>query len=144
MADSGSIREQLRRNAVALTSLVVAVTSLGYVAWRNELTERNRNVRAAGFEILMQLGELQVLADQAHYAGDRERGDPIVGWGRVLMARDLADFMGPEVKRSTEALHARWTEDWDALGEEPGAGERITAAIEATRGAVRAELDALD
>ena len=45
-----SIRQQLRANAVALISLVVALSSLGYNTWRNEQTEENRSIRVAGFE----------------------------------------------------------------------------------------------
>ena len=47
-----TFREQLRSNAVALISLTVALSSLGYNTWRNERTEHNRNIRAAAFEIL--------------------------------------------------------------------------------------------
>jgi hypothetical protein len=39
---------QLRDNLVAITSLVVALSALGYNTWRNERTERNRNIRTAG------------------------------------------------------------------------------------------------
>ena len=52
-----SILEQLRRNTVALISLVVAISSLSYNTWRNEATEENRNLRVAAFEILLKLGE---------------------------------------------------------------------------------------
>lgn len=41
------MREQIRNNAVALISLVVALAALGYNTWRNERTEANRNLRAA-------------------------------------------------------------------------------------------------
>jgi len=34
---------QLRRNIVALISLTIAISSLGYNTWRNEHTEDNRN-----------------------------------------------------------------------------------------------------
>jgi hypothetical protein len=50
-----TLRQQLRSNAVALTSLLIALTSLGYNTWRNEHTEHNRNIRAAAFEILTKL-----------------------------------------------------------------------------------------
>ena len=40
-----TVGRQLRDNAVALISLVVALGSLGYNTWRNERTEHNRNVR---------------------------------------------------------------------------------------------------
>lgn len=46
------MREQLRNNLVALISLFIALSALGYNTWRNERTERNRNIRAAGFESL--------------------------------------------------------------------------------------------
>ena len=42
-------REQLQRNAVALISLFVAVSSLSYNTWRNEQSEFNRNQRQASF-----------------------------------------------------------------------------------------------
>ena len=47
------IREQLRRNTVALISLAVAITSLAYNSWRNEVSEGNRNSRTVGIEMLI-------------------------------------------------------------------------------------------
>ena len=40
-----SLKEQFRRNMVALISLVIAITSLGYNTWRNEASEANRTQR---------------------------------------------------------------------------------------------------
>ena len=57
-----NIKKQVRRNAVALISLVVAITSIGYNTWSNEHSEFNRNQRQASFQILLTLGELQELA----------------------------------------------------------------------------------
>src|SRR5439155_9354534 len=54
-----SLRQQLRDNAVALISLVVALGSLAYNTWRNERTEHNRNVRTAAFELLTRVAELE-------------------------------------------------------------------------------------
>ena len=62
-----SILEQLRRNTVAVISLVVAISSLSYNTWRNEATEENRNLRVAAFEILLKLGELQQVVFHSHY-----------------------------------------------------------------------------
>ncbi|MDH3303608.1 MAG: hypothetical protein OEM50_00145 [Gammaproteobacteria bacterium] len=59
MSNIITIREQLRRNAVALISLVVAITSLGYNTWRNEASEHNRNQRLLSIEVLPNAGELQ-------------------------------------------------------------------------------------
>ncbi len=43
---------QVRQHSVALISLAIAQSSLGYNTWRNEQTEANRNARAAGIEQL--------------------------------------------------------------------------------------------
>ena len=56
-----NLLSQLQRNAVAIISLVVALTSLGYNTWRNEQSEGNRNQRFASFMILSKLNELQQL-----------------------------------------------------------------------------------
>ena len=69
--ERNSIIDQLRRNAVALISLVIAVSSLSYNTWRNEKTEDNRNQRFAAFEILLKLGELQQVVFHHHYDKDK-------------------------------------------------------------------------
>jgi hypothetical protein len=60
-----AIRDQLRDNMVALTSLVIALSALGYSTWRNELTELNQNIRDAGFELLTEIGSLQQMMSAA-------------------------------------------------------------------------------
>jgi len=59
------MRNQLRDNMVALISLIIALSALGYTTWRNELTERNRNIQDAGFELLAQIGSLQQMMSAA-------------------------------------------------------------------------------
>lgn len=56
---STKLIEQLRRNRVALISLVVAITSLSYNTWRNEASEDNRTQRLVSIEILLKIGELE-------------------------------------------------------------------------------------
>jgi len=65
-----SFLSQARNNAVALISLVVALSSLGYNTWRNEHTERNQNVRTAGFDILTKLAEFERVVFLAQYDRD--------------------------------------------------------------------------
>ena len=88
-----SIGSQVRRNAVALISLVIALSSLGYNTWRKEQTEHNRNIRQAGFEMLLHIGELQRIVYLAHYDRDEQGGNPRKGWVEVLVLRDLAELM---------------------------------------------------
>jgi len=61
MSASSTFKEQVRRNMVALISLAIAVTGLGYNTWRNEASEHNRNQRLVSIELLLMLGDLQQL-----------------------------------------------------------------------------------
>ena len=133
MADYNSIREQLRRNAVALMSLVVAVSGLSYNTWRNEITEENRNLRHAAFEVLLKLGELQQVTFHAHYDRDEVRGNPRTGWAYVLTIRDLSAVMSMPVQDQADDLLAVWGGHWEGLGREQDSADAIIAAIDSTR-----------
>ena len=128
-----SIGEQIRRNTVAIVSLAVAISALGYNSWRNELSEQNRNVRAAGFEALVTLGELQQIVFFAHYDDDVDRGNPRAGWTRVIVLEDLAALMPDEAAGSVSQLKSIWAENWTGLGSENDAEQRISAAIDEAR-----------
>lgn len=138
------IREQLRNHAVALISLTVAVAALGYSTWRNERTEVNRNLRAAGFELLSEIGSLQQVVFYAHYNAGDARGDARMGWADVLTIQDLAALMPAEVGREAGALQDAWQSGWTGLGESEPEHERIDAAIERLRRATLAALAELD
>ena len=80
-----TVREQFRRNAVALISLTVAVTSLGYNTWRNEASEHNRNQRLVSIELLLMLGDLQQLTLDRHYGkGIDAEATLREAWSKVL------------------------------------------------------------
>lgn len=132
--------EQIKRNSVAIISLVVALSSLGYNTWRNELTEHNRNIRTASFEVLKALGELQIIADHAHYEKDQQQGNPITGWGRVLLIRDLCHVISVPATEAANGLHKHWGGHWSNLGQRSASIEVITSSIDRVRQNV---LDAL-
>lgn len=137
------MRRQLRDNLVAITSLVVAFSALSYNTWRNERTERNRNIRVAGIELLQEIGSLQQIIFYAHYAEGDARGDPRMGWADVLTIQDLSTMMPPDVEREARELRAAWEVDADGLLDDEGAFLRIDGAIEEFRQAALAELRAL-
>lgn len=139
-----SIREQLRSNAVALVSLAVALSSLGYNTWRNERTEHNRNVRTAAFEMLMRAGDLERVAFLAQYDRDAHGGSPRAGWTDVLAIRDLSALVpGPVAARATE-LQKAWGDNWEGLGkDDETAVSRIDDAIGRLREASLATLRSL-
>ncbi|MCB1866391.1 MAG: hypothetical protein KDG50_13315 [Chromatiales bacterium] len=132
-----TILTQLRRNAVALISLFVALTSLGYNTWRNEQTEANRNQRQAAFEVLLKLGELQQLVFHSHYDRDVERGNPRAGWAHVLTIMDLAEVLGGALSQRIHALSAVWEANWEALeSSEQGTAAVLDAIQQARTGTV--------
>lgn len=135
--------EALRKNLIALLSLVVAVGALSYGAYRNEQSEQNRNVRVACFEVLKNLGELQTLVHYAHYDKDPKAGNPIGGWGRVLLIQDLAMVLPEPMPTSTQRLFRTWQGNFEEIGvgEEPT--ERILAGIREARSATLAVLKGL-
>ena len=146
MANSGTgILQQVHRNAVALISLVVALTSLGYNTWRNELTEANRNQRQSAFEILLKLGELQQVVFHSHYDRDTaDKGNPRTGWAYVLVVNDLAHVLESPMPALTDRLRGVWGEHWSRLGTEQTSADAILAEIDTVREETLRQLHALD
>ena len=137
-----NIKEQVRRNAVALISLVVAITSLGYNTWRNEHSEFNRNQRLASFQILLTLGELQELV--FHNIYDPEfinAGNARTGWALVLTLRDLSQVIDGDVAGRGVDLHGTWDDCWRGIEDQDGDSEKaVNEAITALRDATLARL----
>jgi len=132
-----NLRQQMRTNAVALISLAVALSSLSYNTWRNERTEANRNVRLAAFEVLKNLGELQVIVNFAYFAKNEQLGNPVLGWGHVALISDLSQLLpAPAPERAEKLLHV-WQADWQQVRDDQSSVERITAEIDQSRDAVR-------
>jgi len=138
------MNHQIRRHSVAIISLVVALSSLGYNTWRNEQTEANRNVRTAGIQLLLTLGELDQVVFFSHYEMDSERGSPRAGWAYVLTIADLASLTSEPVSRSSGALFDAWQSNWPGLGSDDAAEERISARIADLRRETLGALAALD
>jgi len=132
-----TIREQLHANAVALISLVVALGSLGYNTWRNEQTEENRSVRLAAFEVLKNLGELQVVVNFAFFAKNEQFGHPMAGWGRVALISDLSQVLPAPAPEYAEKLRQGWQANWQQIGNDEASVDRITTEIDQSREAVR-------
>ena len=139
------LREQLQRNAVALISLVVAISSLAYNTWRNEASEYNRNQRLISLEILRNVGELQQVVYHRHWDMDeRDKGNPLTGWALVLTIRDLATVLDGDVPESGEALWRTWDADSPGLGDDREAYDRIIDALGGVREDTHALLQGLD
>jgi hypothetical protein len=137
------VRRQIRDNLIALISVAIALSALGYNTWRNERTERNRNIRVAGIELLREIGSLQQIIFYAHYAEGDQRGDPRMGWADVLTINDLAALMPADVMRDAAQLRATWEADSAGLIDHDDAFARIDGVIDTLRQTTLAELRAL-
>jgi hypothetical protein len=155
-----TFKEQIRSNSLALISLAVAFTALGYNTWRNEATESHRNLREASFRVLESLGELQEVADHRYYYLPFENNDGregelrLRGFGRVTMVRDLMGLMPRPAPEASDNLFHLWNKHFNALAEldksgrhsEPAkkAEKELATAIREARGAVIEVLVMLD
>jgi hypothetical protein len=132
--NSNTIWQQIRRNAVALISLVVAFSALGYNTWRNEKSEENRNHRQASFEILLKLNQLQQVVFHRRYDNDdTDRGNPRVGWTIVLTIRDLSQLLDPPLPEMADGLQATWGDNWENTGEDQASVDAVLESADGMR-----------
>ena len=134
--DRAFIWRQVKVNIVAIVSVIVALTGLGYNTWRNEHTERNRNTRIAAFETLKSLGEAQIIVEYAHFKKNRQLGDPLQGVGRALYIRDLAGVLPAPAPEYAEQLWIAWRDNADKVEGDTEAMIAITDEIQRLRLAV--------
>ena len=145
MANKNNFIEQVRRNLVALISLVIAITSLTYNTWRNEQSEENRTQRLVAIEILLKLGQLQQLVYHNHYDGDvDDKGNLRTGWTLVLTVKDIAQILEAPMPAAADSLHGVWNDNYKALPRSEDAKDAIEDSIESLRSDTLAMLKALD
>ncbi len=137
------IGEQIRRNMVAIVSLTVALSGLGYNTWRNEKSERNSNIRMAGFEIMVEVGELRRVVFFSHYDQHQELGNPRTGWAHVLTIYDLSQLMPSPVPKEAGKLKAAWEAQWSNLGIADESVEIINMALDGYRNVVLSSIEEL-
>ena len=138
-----TLRQQLRANAIAILSLVVALSSLSYTAWRTERSEANRTTRQAAFQMLVALGQMQEVIYRAHYDHDAVHGNPRSGWVYVRTINDFSATMPAPVPARAQALLESWRDHWEGLGEHEADATAIDDALDGCRLAVVESLRAL-
>lgn len=138
------IPQQVKTHAVALISLMTALSGLFYNNWRDHQNERNHNMRNAAFEVLKDLGELQTIVNYAHYDDDATKGNPIEGWKYAIQVRDLSHLLSPHSQLQGKQLYVVWPRDWAALGQDQLSEQRISQQISVTRDTVLATIHAIE
>ncbi|WP_371377579.1 hypothetical protein [Thalassotalea aquiviva] len=132
-ASKVSIQQQLKNHLIAIISLFIAVSSLAYNTWRNEVTEYNRNVRTSSFEVLMSLTQLQLLIDYAFYDDNNTKQDPIKGWSYVLYMEDLAQTISPQTESQIDDLKSTWQQHWQQVDNNKESVDLLTKEISESR-----------
>jgi len=137
--------DQLQRNSVALISLAIAISSLGYNTWRNEASEHNRNQRVVSIEVLRNIGELQQLVYHSHWdMEDRDKGNPLTGWALVLTIKDLSQLLDGDAPDAGTALWKVWDDNWQLLGDDREGYDKIIDGLAGVRQSTNALLRSLD
>lgn len=134
---------QVNNNLVALISLVLAITSLGYNTWRNETTEVQRNWRDASFQILTEIGELNQIILMRRYFSPAEQTESassqdgnripqpeswVRGWGNVTMVRDISTVLPEPLPAQGQQLFDQWQHHAGALHDRSDPEAREEAA----------------
>ena len=125
-----SIITQIRNNFIAIISLIIAITALYYNTWRNEQTEKNRNTRMAAFEVLKELGELQIIVNYSHYQPGKEMRNPFLGWGHIALISDLGQLLSNPVPDHVKTLTEVWSKNWEKIPTNDEAADSITNEID--------------
>jgi len=142
-----TIRQQIQNNLVALISIFIAVSSLGYNTWRNEKSEEQRNIRHAAFRVLESLGDAQEVVNSRYYylPFNQEIGSEgelrIRGYGSVAMVHDLMMIMPEPGPSAGEALNASWLAHFPELDQLDDSGAHTATAKEAERELTRSITD---
>ena len=128
-----TIKMQLKNNFVAIISLTVAIIALLYTAWREETTERNRTTRTAGFEVLMRLGELQIIVNHVYYQKDNVLANPYLGWGQISLISDLSQLLPQPVPETVKKLLIVWSNNWKKISTDEKATTLVSDQIDTSR-----------
>ncbi|MCL1139007.1 hypothetical protein [Shewanella pneumatophori] len=128
----------------AVFSMLFALIGFSYNVWRMEITEYNNNVRAASFELLLQLSELESIVYAAHYDQDPILGSPRNGWVKVNLIADLSMITEPELSMAANNLKQSWQSNWEQVANDEASAQAVVTKIDATRAKVRHLLTQLD
>jgi hypothetical protein len=131
-----TITTQISNHLIAIISLCVAIIALSYNTWRNEQTEKNRNIRTAAFEVLKELGELQIVINYSHYQPNKEMGNTYLGWGYIALINDLGQLLPQPIPEKVKILTDDWGVNWGKIKTDEAATDKISNEVDKTRESV--------
>jgi len=129
-------KQQIQHNLVAIISLFAAISGLFYDHWRDQISEHNQNMRAAAFEVLQSLGELQTVVNYAHFDHNQERGSAIEGWKYAVQVKDLSQLLDNNSAAKSQLLYDTWQQEWEDLHTSKESEAKVSQKISHARSAV--------
>ncbi len=111
-----SIKNQLKQNVIAITSLLVALTGLTANISYMEHKERNSNLRTASFQVLIELSALEQITFHLQYDTESAINNARNGWVKVRLVSALSALMPEKVQLSSLKLSKVWKNNWQLLG----------------------------
>jgi hypothetical protein len=128
----------------AIASIVIAVVGFTYNSWRLEVSEDNNLIRAAAFQVLIELSEFEQIIYAAHYDQDKLMGNPRNGWVKLGLVVDLSVLVSEDVERQALALKTLWAEQWQQLPGSRKTADALVEKIERLRDEIKLLLSELD
>jgi hypothetical protein len=128
----------------AIFSVFFAVVGFSYNAWRLEVTEDNSNIRAASFEVLTVLAELEQIIYAAHYDKDTKEGSPRKGWVKIGLIVDLSSLISKSSEEQAQKLKATWQKNWKIMTHDSEATNILVSKIESVRSEIKLTLNELE
>jgi hypothetical protein len=127
------IIKKLKNDFLSFVTLAAIITTFIVTTWRSEVSEKNQNLRMAGFEILKNLGQLQIVVNYAYYQPDNMRGNPYLGWGYIALVSDLSQLMPHPVLETIQKLVIVWEEEANNLKTRKESVEQVSLQIDNSR-----------
>ncbi|QLE84906.1 MULTISPECIES: hypothetical protein [Shewanella] len=127
----------------ALFSMLFALVGFSYNVWRMEISEHNNTMRAASFELLLQLSELEAIVYAAHYDKDPIGGNPRKGWIKVNLVFDLSMITTVPLQQQSQQLKNVWQQHWSSMAQDQQSASAIITEIDNSRASVRQLLASL-
>ena len=94
--------------------------------------------------MLSTLAEFEQVVFANHYDHDQQRGNPRIGWGKVILLNDLASLMSKQVIQASQDLRDAWQHNWQHLPEQEIALKVIEAKIDQLRHAIKGDIKQLE
>lgn len=139
-----SFISQIKDNAIALASLLVAIVALAHTSWRYAHMEKNQNIRVAGFEVLLNLGQLQQVVNASYYDPKNSLANPMLGWGNIALIGDLSELIPDPAPQAANKLLDTWKANFSKIQKDEAAVEKVSSDIDKSREAVLQVLKQLD